>query len=60
MASLKTPALVAWSLLRPYRGRVVVASIALVVAALAMLGVGQGLRAVIDFIRERGLMETTS
>ncbi len=48
MTSLKTPARVAWMLLRPHRGRVVLAAIALVVAALAMLGVGQGLRAVID------------
>ena len=48
MTSLKTPARVVWTMLRPYRGRVVVAAIALVVAALAMLGVGQGLRAVID------------
>jgi ATP-binding cassette subfamily B protein len=48
MSSLKNPARVAWSLLRPHRGRVVLAAIALVVAALAMLGVGQGLRAVID------------
>jgi ATP-binding cassette subfamily B protein len=36
------------ALLKPYRRRVIVAAIALVVAALAMLGVGQGLRAVID------------
>jgi ATP-binding cassette subfamily B protein len=36
------------ALLKPYRGRVIVAALALVVAALAMLGVGQGLRAVID------------
>ncbi|MEC5388104.1 ABC transporter transmembrane domain-containing protein [Uliginosibacterium sp. H3] len=36
------------SLLRPYRMRMVLAGIALVVAAGAMLGVGQGLRAVID------------
>ena len=48
MSDLKTPARVAMTMLRPYRGRVVVAAIALVVAALAMLGVGQGLRAVID------------
>ena len=48
MPGLKTPARVAVSLLRPYRGRVAVAAVALVVAALAMLGVGQGLRAVID------------
>lgn len=36
------------ALLRPYRRRMVFAAIALVVAAAAMLGVGQGLRAVID------------
>ncbi|KAB2637749.1 MAG: ATP-binding cassette domain-containing protein, partial [Verrucomicrobia bacterium] len=36
------------ALLRPYRSRVIIASIALIVAAAAMLGVGQGLRAVID------------
>ncbi len=48
MSDLKTPARVIVAMLRPYRGRVVVAAIALVVAALAMLGVGQGLRAVID------------
>jgi len=47
-SSLRTPALAVWSLLRPYRARVLLASVALVVAALAMLGVGQGLRAVID------------
>jgi len=35
-------------MLRPYRRRVVLATIALVVAAAAMLAVGQGLRAVID------------
>ena len=45
---LKTPARVVIELLKPYRGRVILAAIALVVAALAMLGVGQGLRAVID------------
>ena len=45
---LKTPARVVVDLLKPYRGRVILAAIALVVAALAMLGVGQGLRAVID------------
>jgi ATP-binding cassette subfamily B protein len=43
-----TPARVVAGLLKPYRGRVIIAAIALVVAALAMLGVGQGLRAVID------------
>jgi ATP-binding cassette subfamily B protein len=48
MPDLRTPARVVVGLLKPYRGRVVVAAIALVVAALAMLGVGQGLRAVID------------
>ncbi|NMG05286.1 ABC transporter, partial [Azoarcus taiwanensis] len=36
------------SLLKPYRRRVAVAGVALVVAAMAMLAVGQGLRAVID------------
>lgn len=36
------------ALLRPYRRRMLFAAIALVVAAAAMLGVGQGLRAVID------------
>jgi ATP-binding cassette subfamily B protein len=48
MSSLVTPARAALGLLKPYRGRVLTAAIALVVAALAMLGVGQGLRAVID------------
>lgn len=48
MSDPRTPARVAVALLAPYRGRVIVAAIALVVAALAMLGVGQGLRAVID------------
>ena len=43
-----SPVRAAVSLLKPYRRRVVLAAIALVVAALAMLGVGQGLRAVID------------
>ena len=37
-----------FGLLRPHRSRVAFAAIALVVAAGAMLGVGQGLRAVID------------
>jgi ATP-binding cassette subfamily B protein len=37
MTRLKTPARVAWMLLRPHRGRVALAAIALVVAALAML-----------------------
>jgi len=45
---LQNPARVVIDLLTPYRGRVLLAAIALVVAALAMLGVGQGLRAVID------------
>ncbi|WP_201210545.1 ABC transporter transmembrane domain-containing protein [Rhodocyclus purpureus] len=35
-------------LLVPYRSRVLIAAIALIVAALALLGVGQGLRTVID------------
>ncbi|WP_228384477.1 ABC transporter transmembrane domain-containing protein [Rhodocyclus gracilis] len=43
-----SPASALLSLLRPYRGRVVVAAIALVVAALALLALGQGLRAVVD------------
>jgi len=42
------PAVALIGLLRPYRGRVVIAAIALIVAALALLGVGQGLRTVID------------
>ncbi len=41
------PALIA-ALLRPYRRRVLYAAIGLLVAAGAMLGVGQGLRAAID------------
>ncbi len=48
MSDLRTPARVVVALLKPYRRRVLLAAIALVVAALAMLGVGQGLRAVID------------
>lgn len=48
MSDLRTPARVVVTLLKPYRSRVIVAALALVVAALAMLGVGQGLRAVID------------
>ena len=48
MTDLRTPARVVVSLLRPYRARVAFAAVALVVAAAAMLGVGQGLRAVID------------
>ena len=48
MSDLSTPARVVAALLKPYRRRVLLAAIALVVAALAMLGVGQGLRAVID------------
>ncbi|MCX7149790.1 MAG: ABC transporter transmembrane domain-containing protein [Rhodocyclales bacterium] len=48
MSDPTTPARVVVALLAPYRGRVILAAIALVVAALAMLGVGQGLRAVID------------
>ncbi len=46
--TLRNPARVVVALLKPYRGRVLLAAIALVIAALAMLGVGQGLRAVID------------
>ncbi len=42
------PAAALAALLRPYRQRVVVAGIALLVAAGAMLAVGQGLRAVVD------------
>lgn len=42
------PARALLHLLRPYRRRVFIAAIALVVAAAAMLAVGQGLRAVID------------
>ncbi len=42
------PARALFHLLRPYRRRVFIAAIALVVAAAAMLAVGQGLRAVID------------
>jgi len=48
MPDSRTPARAMLALLKPYRGRVIVAALALVVAALAMLGVGQGLRAVID------------
>ncbi len=48
MSDLRTPARVFVSLLTPYRSRVLLAAIALIVAAVAMLGVGQGLRAVID------------
>lgn len=43
-----TPALALVSMLRPYRRRVLLAGLALVIAAGAMLAVGQGLRAVID------------
>jgi ATP-binding cassette, subfamily B, bacterial len=42
------PARALLHLLRPYRRRVFIAAIALIVAAAAMLAVGQGLRAVID------------
>ena len=48
MTDPQTPALVVVALLKPYRRRVILALIALVLASLAMLGVGQGLRAVID------------
>lgn len=43
-----TPRQIMLALLRPYRRRIVFAAIGLVIAATAMLGVGQGLRAVID------------
>ncbi|WP_332671782.1 ABC transporter transmembrane domain-containing protein [Aromatoleum sp.] len=42
------PAVALAALLRPYRQRVVLAGVALLVAAGAMLAVGQGLRAVVD------------
>ncbi|MGQ5524788.1 hypothetical protein ACUHMQ_16215 [Chitinimonas sp. PSY-7] len=42
------PVLLFKSLLAPYRTRIVMAAIALVIAAGCMLLVGQGLRAVID------------
>ena len=42
------PVLTLLTMLVPYRGRVIIAALALVVAAAAMLAVGQGLRAVID------------
>jgi ATP-binding cassette subfamily B protein len=48
LTASRNPARIVVALLKPYRGRVILAAIALVVAALAMLGVGQGLRAVID------------
>ncbi|MEO8409156.1 MAG: ABC transporter transmembrane domain-containing protein [Propionivibrio sp.] len=48
MSEPVTPVRVVAGMLKPYRGRVIVAALALVVAAVAMLGVGQGLRAVID------------
>ncbi|MBL0207600.1 MAG: ATP-binding cassette domain-containing protein [Propionivibrio sp.] len=48
MSNPQTPVRVVAALLKPYRHRVLLAGCALVVAALAMLGVGQGLRAVID------------
>jgi ATP-binding cassette subfamily B protein len=48
MTDPQTPARVVVALLKPYRRRVILAFIALVLASLAMLGVGQGLRAVID------------
>jgi len=48
MTEPETPARVVVALLKPYRRRVILALIALVLASLAMLGVGQGLRAVID------------
>lgn len=48
MSSPLTARHVLQDLLRPYRLRIVLAALALVLAATAMLGVGQGLRAVID------------
>ena len=48
MPDQNTPARIVLALLKPYRNRILLAAIALVVAAMAMLGVGQGLRAVID------------
>jgi ATP-binding cassette subfamily B protein len=48
MTDPETPARVVVALLKPYRRRVILALVALVLASLAMLGVGQGLRAVID------------
>ena len=48
MTHPETPARVVVALLKPYRRRVILALMALVLASLAMLGVGQGLRAVID------------
>ena len=48
MTSLRNPGLALAGLLKPYRRRVLYAGLALVVAAGAMLAVGQGLRAVID------------
>ncbi len=42
------PLRILFSLLAPYRTRVAIAALALMVAAMAMLAVGQGLRAVID------------
>jgi ATP-binding cassette subfamily B protein len=48
MSDPRSQARIVVELLKPYRRRVVVAAIALIIAALAMLGVGQGLRAVID------------
>lgn len=48
MTPFRNPGLALASLLKPYRRRVLYAGLALVVAAGAMLAVGQGLRAVID------------
>jgi ATP-binding cassette subfamily B protein len=48
MTSLKTPARVAWTMLRPYRTRIAVAAVALIIAAAAQLLIVQGLRIVID------------
>lgn len=48
MSSSFNPGLVLSAMLRPYRRRVLIAGVALLIAAAAMLAVGQGLRAVID------------
>ena len=45
----------AWTLIRPYRGRAVLAGIALLLAAGSTLGIGQGLRLLVD----RGFLSGT-
>ncbi len=47
LTALKTLTRV-WSFLRPYRRQVIYAAIALVIAAAAVLAIGQGLKAVVD------------